>query len=68
MVTTMTRIYSTADLVEDLAQATDLELAVCYDHCENEDTLYPLHLIKDEMDSRGIRFDYLEGLLQALGD
>jgi hypothetical protein len=61
-------IHSTADLVEDLSQATDLELAVCYDHCENEDTLYPLYLIKDEMDMRGISFDYLEGLLQALGD
>ncbi|MCP4974052.1 MAG: hypothetical protein GY914_10345 [Prochlorococcus sp.] len=62
------KISSTADLIDDLSQATDLELAICYDHCENENTLYPLHLIKDEMDSRGIRFDYLEGLLQALGD
>jgi hypothetical protein len=63
-----TRIYSTADLIEDLEQATDLELAITYDHCENIDTLYPLHLIKDEMDSRGIGFDYLEGLLESLGD
>ena len=61
-------IRSTADLVEDLAQASDLELAVAYDHCESIDTLYPLHLIKDEMDSRGITFDYIEGLLQTLGD
>ena len=64
----MSLIHSTADLVEDLAQATDLELAIAYDHCENIDTLYPLYLIKDEMDSRGITFDYIEGLLQTLGD
>ena len=60
--------YSTVDLVEDLAQATDLELAIAYDHSENVDTLYPLYLIKDEMDQRGINFDYIEGLLQTLGD
>ena len=64
----MPRIYSTADLAEDLAQATDLELAICYDHCENVDTLYPLYLIKDEMDQRGITFDYIEGLLSSLAD
>ena len=60
--------YSTVDLVEDLAQATDLELAIAYDHSENVDTLYPLYLIKDEMDQRGINFDHIEGLLQTLGD
>ena len=65
----MTRRYSsTADLIDDLSQATDLELAICYDHCENVDTLYPLYLIKDEMDCRGINFDYIEGLLATLGD
>ena len=62
------RISSTADLIDDLAQATDLELAIAYDHCDNDDTLYPLYLIKDEMDSRGISFDYIEGLLSTLGD
>ena len=60
--------YSTVDLVEDLAQATDLELAIAYDHSENVDTLYPLYLIKDEMDRRGINFDYIEGLLSTLSD
>ena len=60
--------YSTVDLVEDLAQATDLELAIAYDHSENVDTLYPLYLIKDEMDHRGINFDYIEGLLNTLSD
>ena len=64
----MTRISSTADLIDDLAQATDLELAIAYDHCDNIDTRYPLYLIKDEMDSRGITFDYIEGLLATLGD
>ena len=64
----MTRISSTADLIDDLAQATDLELAVAYDHCDNVDTLYPLYLIKDEMDCRGLNFDHLEGLLSTLGD
>ena len=64
----MTRISSTADLIDDLAQATDMELAIAYDHCENVDTLYPLYLIKEEMDHRGINFDHLEGLLQSLGD
>ena len=64
----MTRISSTADLIEDLAQATDLELAICYDHCNNIDTLYPLYLIKDEMDHRGVTFDYIEGLLATLAD
>ena len=64
----MTRIHSTADLIEDLAQATDMELAIAYDHCENVDTLYPLYLIKDEMDQRGVTFDHIEGLLQTLGD
>ena len=65
----MTRRYSsTADLIDDLCQATDLELAVAYDHCDETDTLYPLYLIKDEMDCRGISFDYIEGLLSTLGD
>ena len=64
----MTRISTTADLIDDLCQATDLELAIAYDHCDNIDTLYPLYLIKDEMDQRGINFDYIEGLLQTLGD
>ena len=64
----MTRIHSTADLIEDLSQATDMELAIAYDHCENVDTLYPLYLIKDEMDHRGVTFDHIEGLLQTLGD
>tara|TARA_R100000951_G_scaffold85127_2_gene72835 strand:- start:82 stop:276 length:195 start_codon:yes stop_codon:yes gene_type:complete len=64
----MTRIHSTADLIEDLAQATDMELAIAYDHCENIDTLYPLYLIKDEMDQRDLTFDEIEGLLATLGD
>jgi len=64
----MNRIYSTADLIEDLSLATDLELAIAYDHCDETNTLYPLYLIKDEMDHRGINFDYIEGLLATLGD
>ena len=64
----MTRIHSTADLVEDLAQATDLELAIAYDHCANIDTLYPLYLIKDAMDHRGVTFAHIAGLLKTMGD
>ena len=64
----MTRILSTVDLIEDLTQATDMELAIAYDHCENINTMYPLYLIKDEMDHRGLTFDEIEGLLATLGD
>ena len=60
--------YSTADLIEDLALATDLELAIAYDNCENVDTLYPLYMIKAEMEVRGINFDHIEGLLNTLDD
>ncbi len=61
-------IHSTADLVEDLSQATDLELAVCYDHCENEDALYPFWIIDAERRHRGLELTDLEGLLDSLGD
>ena len=60
--------HSTVDLIADLAEATDLELAIAYDSCENIDTLYPLYMIKAEMDQRGINFDYIEGLLNTLTD
>ncbi len=63
-----TRIYSTADLIEDLAQATDLELAICYDHCENEDALYPFWMIDAERRHRDLEMTDLEGLLESLGD
>ena len=60
--------HSTVDLIADLAEATDLELAIAYDNCENIDTIYPLYMIKAEMDQRGINFDYIEGLLNTLTD
>ena len=62
----MTHIYSTADLIEDLAQATDLELAVCYDGCENEDALYSFWMIDAERRHRGLDLTDLEGLLESL--
>jgi hypothetical protein len=61
-------IHSTADLVEDLSQATDLELAVCYYHCENEDALYPFWMIDAERRHRDLDMTDLEGLLESLGD
>jgi hypothetical protein len=64
----MTRIYSTADLIDHLSEATDLELAVCYDHCENEDALYPFWMIDVERRHRDLDLTDLEGLLDSLGD
>lgn len=56
---------STADLLEDLAIATDTELALAYDACmAGEDReIYPLYLVTAEMQWRGLSFDQLEGLL-----
>ena len=56
---------STADLLEDLAFATDTELAIAYDSCmAGEDReIYPLYLVTAEMQWRGLSFDQLEGLL-----
>ena len=56
---------STAYLLEDLALATDTELALAYDACmagEDRD-IYPLYLVTAEMQYRGLTFDQLEGLL-----
>ena len=64
----MARIYSTADLIDHLSEVTDLELAVCYDHCENEDALYPFWMIDVERRQRGLDMTDLEGLLESLGD
>ena len=46
----------------------DLELAVCYDHCENEGALYPFWMIDIERRHRGLDMTDLEGLLETLGD
>ncbi len=56
---------STADLLEELAIATDTELALAYDSCmAGEDReIYPLYLVTAEMQWRGLSFDQLEGLL-----
>ena len=60
--------YSTVDLVEDLAQATDLELAIAYDHSDDEDTLYPFWMCDAERRHRDLDLTDLEGLLDTLSD
>ena len=51
--------------IELLSDASDVELALCYDvSMEGEDReIYPLYLVVAEMQSRGLNFDHLEGLL-----
>lgn len=58
-------IHSTVDLIIDLEDATDYELALAYYWCDDEDAKYPLYLIKDEMDKRSLTFDDIEGMLLA---
>lgn len=55
----------TVDLITDLCDATDYELAIAYYWCDDENAKYPLYLIKDEMDARGLTFDDIEGMLLA---
>lgn len=59
----MTYTHSTVDLIIDLCDATDCELALAYYWADDEDAKYPLYLIKDEMDGRNLNFDDLEELL-----
>lgn len=58
-----TKSHSTADLIIDLSEATDYELALAYYWADEEDSKYPLHMIKEEMDSRALTFDDIEGML-----
>ena len=62
------RIYSTAELLENLSDATDLELAVCYDHCWNKGALYPFWMVDAERRHRDLELTDLDGLLETLGD
>lgn len=59
----MNRIHNTAELVLDLSDATDYELALAYYWADEEDAKYPLYLIKEEMDARCLTFDDIEGML-----
>ena len=55
----------TANMIEDLWYATDVELAQAYDVCmegEGREN-FPLYLVTAEMQDRGLTFDQLEGLL-----
>jgi len=60
---TQTSIRHTAELILDLNDATDYELALAYYWADDEEAKYPLYMIKDEMDSRGLTFDDIEGML-----
>lgn len=61
----MVNRQDTTHLLEDLRYASDLEIALCYDvSMEGEDReIFPLYMVVDEMQSRGLTFDDLEGLL-----
>ena len=61
----MPRIHNTVDLIQDLSDATDYELAIAYYWCDDDEARYPLYLIKDEMDNRSLTFDDIEGLILA---
>jgi len=56
---------STADLLDDLSLATDTELALAYDSCMSGEAgeVFPLYLVTNEMQARGLSFDQLEELL-----
>ena len=55
----------TYELVEEIHHASDIELAQAYDVCmEDEDReVFPLYMVVNEMQSRGLTFDDLERLL-----
>ncbi len=57
--------YATYELIEELSFSTDMELALCYEACmEGEDReVFPLYMVANEAQSRGLTFDDLEGLL-----
>ena len=57
---------TTIDLLTELDQATDIELALAYDACmAGEDReIFPLYLVTNEMQDRQLTFDQLEELLQ----
>ncbi len=55
----------TYELLEEISFASDIELAQAYDVCmEGEDReVFPLYMVANEAQSRGLTFDNLEGLL-----
>ncbi|MCP4972242.1 MAG: hypothetical protein GY914_00975 [Prochlorococcus sp.] len=55
----------TYELLEEISFASDIELAQAYDVCmEGEDReVFPLYMVVNEMQHRGLAFDDLEGLL-----
>ena len=59
----MNRIHNTAELIIDLSEATDYELALAYYWADDEDAKYPLYAIKAEMDMRQLTFDDIEGMI-----
>ncbi len=57
--------YATYELIAELSFATDMELALAYEACmEGEDReIFPLYMVVNEAQARGLSFDQLEGLL-----
>ena len=55
----------TFELLEEISFATDIELALAYDVCfEDQDLeVFPLYMVVNEMQNRGLTFDDLEELL-----
>ena len=55
----------TYELLGEMGHASDIELAQAYDVCmEGEDReVFPLYMVVNEMQHRGLTFDDLEGLL-----
>ena len=60
--------YSTADLIEDLALSSDLDLAIAYDNSLGIDTLYPFWMCDAERRHRDLELTDLEGLLETLSN
>lgn len=59
----MNRIHNTAELVLDLSEATDYELALAYYWSEEEDSKYPFWIVDAERRRRDLELTDLEGLL-----
>lgn len=57
--------YVPHQLMEELVNATDMELALAYEQCMEDpnNEIFPLYMVANEMQDRGYTFHELEGLL-----
>ena len=57
--------YVPHQLMEELLNATDMELAMAYEQCMEDpaNEIFPLYMVVNEMQDRGYTFHELEGLL-----